>query len=101
MFETLEDSYDKSKPPLDRGVPIFTYSVNLVLSSVALIIGMTHGFSHLFSLVVWSLMFLLSLTWLVTSLRSSTPITRSDFRPRYSILLTLLLVAGTIGDLLR
>jgi hypothetical protein len=71
-FETLEDRFEKSMPPLDRGWPILVYSVRAVLGSIGLIIGVGgYGFSGLFTLVVWAAMFLLSLTWLVTSLRSS------------------------------
>jgi hypothetical protein len=102
LFETLEDRLEKSMPPLDRGWPILMYSVSVVLGSIALILGVGgHGFSRLFSLVVWAVMFLLSLTWLVTSLTSSVPITRRDFWVRYQILSVLLLLAGVLEDILR
>jgi hypothetical protein len=39
MFETLDDAFEKSKRPLDRGVPILVYSVSVVFSSIALIVG--------------------------------------------------------------
>jgi hypothetical protein len=101
MFETLEDKFEKSKPPLDRGLPILLYSFYAVFSSIALILGVgRHGFSRLFSLVVWAAMFLLSLTWLMTSLKSSVPNTRRDFWVRSMILLWLL-IAQRLPYLLR
>jgi len=92
MFETLEDSFEKSKKPLDRRFPILMYGTTAIGSFIFLILGVLgHGFSHLFNLVVWAAMFLLSLTWLVTNLRSSVPITREDFRVRCMIVAWLLL----------
>jgi len=92
MFETLEDSFEKSKPPLDRGWPILLYSGFVVLSSIAFTLGVRkHGFNHPFSLVVWATMFSLSLIWLVTSLRSQASMTRRDFAIRSNILLLLLM----------
>jgi len=92
MFETLEDSFEKSKPPLDRGCPILLYSGYVVLSSIAFTIGVReHGFNHPFSLVVCATMFSLSLIWLVTSLRSQASMTRRDFAIRSNILLLLLM----------
>jgi hypothetical protein len=106
MFETLEDAFEKSKPPLDRGWPILMYSANVVLSSFALIVEGGHGFSRgpvrlLFSLIVWAVMFLLSLTWLVASLKSSVPITRRDYRVRFTILQVLFLLPSFLADILR
>jgi hypothetical protein len=92
MFETLEDAFEKSKPPLDRGWPILLYGGYLVLSSIALTLGVRrHGFYHPFSLAAWAAMFSLSLIWLVTSLRSSAPVARRDFAIRSNILLLLLM----------
>jgi lysylphosphatidylglycerol synthetase-like protein (DUF2156 family) len=91
MFETLEDSFEKSKKPLDRSLPILMYGTTAIGSSILLILGVLgHGFSHLFNLIVWAAMFLLSLTWLVTSLRLSVPITRRGFTVRCMILFWLL-----------
>jgi hypothetical protein len=106
VFETLEDAFEKSKPPLDRGWPILMYSANVLLSSSALIIEERRGFSlvHgrlLFSLIVWAAMFLLSLTWLVASLKSSVPITRRDFGVRFTILQVLFLLPTFLADVLR
>jgi hypothetical protein len=102
MFESLEDAFEKSKPPLDRGDPILMYSIHGVLSFVCLIFGIErHGLSRPFSPVVWTVMFLLSLNWLVASLRSSVPIARSDFWVRYKILWALLMLAGILEDISR
>jgi hypothetical protein len=106
MFETLEDAFEKSKQPLDRGWPILMYSAHAVFSSIALILEGQHGFSQgharlLFSLVAWAVMFLLSLTWLVTSLRSSVPMTRRDYMVRFMTLQFLFLLAAGLADILR
>jgi hypothetical protein len=106
VFETLEDAFEKSKPPLDTGWPILMYSTDVVLSSFVLIIEGGRGFSQgharlLFSLIVWAVMFLLCLTWLVASLRSSVPITRRDFGVRFTILWVLRLLAAGLADILR
>jgi hypothetical protein len=105
MFETLEDAFEKSKPPLDRGLPILMYGIHVVISSTVLILGICRvrgrGLSHLFTLIVWVAMLLLSLTWLVTSFRSSVPITRYDYRVRYTILWVLLLLARFLPDITR
>lgn len=101
MFEMLEEKFEKSKPRLDRGLPILLYSSYAVISFIALIFGAgQHGFPWLFRLVVWAAMFLLSLTWLTTSLKSSVPNTRRDFRIRSMILLWLL-IAQRLPYLLR
>ncbi len=100
MFESLDDKVEKSKKPLDRSLPILMYGTTVIGSSIFLILGVLgHGFSHLFNLAVWAAMFLLSLTWLVTSVRSSAPITRRDFAVR-GIILTWLLIAHRLPYLL-
>ncbi|MGA9978704.1 MAG: hypothetical protein WBQ08_08725 [Candidatus Sulfotelmatobacter sp.] len=101
MFETLEDRIENKKP-LDRGYPILMFGISAIVSSIALILVVRgHGFSHLFSLVVWAAAFLLSLTWLVTSLRSSAPMTRRDFRVRSMVLLWLLLAQDLLTFIWR
>ena len=93
MFETLEDKLEKSKKPLDPGLPILIYGATAAVSSIVLILRVHgHGFSHLLSLVGWAAMFLLSLAWLVTSFRSSVPISRRDFGVRIAVLCLLLMV---------
>jgi len=91
MFESLDDMFEKSKKPLDRRLSILMYGTTAIGSFIFLFLGVLgHGFSHLFNLVVWAAMFLLSLTWLVTSLRLSVPITRRDFTVRCMIVAWLL-----------
>jgi len=102
MFETLEDSFEKSKPPLDRGYPILMYSIYAVVSSIVLILTKRrHGFSQLFSLVDWAVVFLLSVTWLVTTLRSSVPVCRRDCVVRGNILLLLLMAQDAVPYIWR
>lgn len=98
MFETLEDSFEKSRP-MDPRVPIFVYGATAAESSIVVILGLRgHGVAHLFSLIIWAAVFLLSLAWLVTSPKSA--VTRRDFRVRYTILL-LLLMAQQLPDIWR
>jgi hypothetical protein len=92
MFETLEDMFEKSKHPLDRRLPVVMYGIYAILGLIALILGVRrHGFSQLFRLVVWAAIFLLSLTWLVASLRSAVPMTHRGFGVRNTILVLLLM----------
>jgi hypothetical protein len=101
MFETLEDKFEKSKKPLDPGLPILMYGITAAVSSILLILGARgHGFSHLFRLAVLAAMFLLSLTWLITSFGSSVPPTRRDFAVR-GIILTWLLIVLDLPQILR
>jgi hypothetical protein len=87
MFETLEDSFEKSKPPLDRGWPILMYGESAVAGLVFLVqAGRKY---QPVGLVVGAVMFLLSLIWLITTIRSPVPETRRDFRVRSAILLWL------------
>lgn len=91
MFENLDDMLEKSKKPLDRRLPILMYGTTAIGSVIFLILGVSgRGYSTLFNLAVWAAMFLLSVTWLVTTLRSSAPITRRDFGVRCMIVFWLL-----------
>ena len=91
MFETLEEKLEKK--PLDPALPILIYGATAAVSAIVLILRFQgHGFSHLLNLVGWAAMFLLSLAWLVTSFRSSVPITRRDFGVRIAVLVLLLMV---------
>ena len=103
MFDTLEDAAEKSRPPLDRGTPIFVYGISASASSIALILGAGggNGPAQWLSRVAWAVMFLLSLTWLIQGFTSSAPISRYDFRVRYGVLWFLLLLAGVISDISR
>jgi hypothetical protein len=88
MFETLE-------PPeqsVSRRWPLLAYGTYALGGLGFLILGVRrHGFSQPFSLVIAAVMLLLSLTWLVTTLRSGTPPTNRNFGVRGIILLLLLM----------
>lgn len=107
MFETLENTFEKSKPPLNRGWAILMYSVNILLSAFALILEAGHrpsqGHSRLLllSLVAWLVMLVLSFVWLVNSLKCKGAISRRDFGVRFVLLQSLFLVAAGFADILR
>lgn len=88
MFETL----DPQEQTVPRRYPLLMYSTYTVVGLVFLILGVRrHGISQPFRLVVGAAMFLLSLTWLITTLRSSVPLTGRSFGVRNFILILLLL----------
>ena len=91
MFESLD--------PLERTVnrrrPLLMYSMYAVVSLLFLIPEVRrHGFSQPFWPVVLAATFLLSLTWLVATLRSVVPPTRREVRVRYIILLLPMWIFG-------
>jgi hypothetical protein len=89
MFETLEDSFEKSKPPLDRGWAILDYSWFAAIGLCYLVLGVRRH--QPVCLVVGAVVFLLSLTWLITTIRSPVPVSRRDFRVRGQIVVWILL----------
>ena len=98
MFETLEDMSEKSKPPLDRAWPVLMYSESALAGLVFLILGVRRH--QPLGIVVGAVMFLLSLVWLITTIRSPLPVTRRDFRLRSGILLWIPLayeIASTVA----
>jgi hypothetical protein len=98
MFETLEDMFEESKQPLDRRWPILMYSIFAVYGLVYLILAVRRH--QPLGLVVGAVMFLLSLIWLTTTIRSPVPVTRRDSRVRRTILLLLPLayeIASTVA----
>ena len=91
MFETL-DPYERT---VDRRWPLLLYSTYGVVGLLFLILEVrSHGFSQPFWLVVLAAVFLLSLTWLATTLRSTVPPTWREVRVRYIILLLPIFVFG-------
>jgi hypothetical protein len=93
MFETL----DPQEQTVARRWPLLMYSTYAVGGLVFSILGVRrHGFSQPFRLVVGAAMFLLSLTWLVTTVRSTVPATNRNFGVR-NIILILLLMAQEIA----
>ena len=94
MFETL----DPAEQSVPRRWPLLMYSTYAVGGLVFLIFGVRkHGFSQPFRLAIGTAMFFLSLTWLVTTLRSTSPITNRNFGVRNMILI-LLLMAHEIAN---
>jgi hypothetical protein len=89
MFETLEDVSERSKRPLHRGWPIFNYSALAVFGLGYLMEGVRRR--QPLGAVIGAVVFLLSLTWLITTIRSRTPLSRRDFWVRSQIALWILL----------
>jgi hypothetical protein len=94
MFETLE-------PPeqiVALRWPLLMYGTYGLGGLVFVILGVRrHGFSQPISLAISCVMFCLSLTWLVTTLRSGSPPSHR-FRFR-NIILVLLLMAHQVPSL--
>jgi hypothetical protein len=86
VFETLE-------PPeqvVARRWPLLLYGVYLLGGLVYVIFGVRrHGFSQPISLAIGCVMFFLSLTWLVTTLKSRSSLTNREFGVRIIILVSL------------
>jgi len=92
MFETLGDPLDRT---VNRRWPILEYSTFAIAGLFFLIMDVRrHGFSQPFWLVVLAAIILLSLTWLVTTIRSTVPPTYREVNFRYIILLLPLLIFG-------
>ncbi len=89
MFETLEEMREKSQRPLDRGDPILMYSMYVVVGLFYLIEGVRRH--HPFGAVVGAVVLLLSLIWLITTLRSPVPVTRRDLWVRGQIVICILM----------
>jgi uncharacterized membrane protein len=89
MFETLEDRFENSKPPLDRGDPILMYSLYVVVGLFYLIEGVRRH--HPFGAVVGVVVFILSLIWMITTVRSPVPATRRDLWVRGQIVIWILM----------
>ena len=88
MFETLE----RPEQRVARRWPLLAYGVYAFGGVVFFVLGvLRHGFSQPFRLVIAAVMFLLSLTWLIATLRAGTPPTNRHFSIRSMILLLLLM----------
>jgi hypothetical protein len=89
MFETLEDRFEKSRRPLDRRWPLLTYSMNIVVGLFYTVEGLRrHG---PLAVIVGAVVFLLSLIWLITGIKSPTPVSRRDFWVRGQTLVWILM----------
>ena len=88
MFETV----DPHEQLLARKWPLFMYGAYGLVGLLFIILGVRrHGFSQPFRLTVAAAMFVLSITWLATTLRSASPMTNRKFAVRNAILILLLL----------
>jgi hypothetical protein len=97
MFETLE-------PPeqmLVRRWPLLSYGIYGLAGLVFVVVGVRRrGFSQPVSLAIACAMFFLSLTWLVTTLRSGSPLTNRKVGFR-NIILLLLLMAHQVPSIFQ
>jgi hypothetical protein len=89
MFETLEEMREKSQRPLDRGWPLLIYSMDILIGLFYMIDGVPRH--HPVGVVVGAVVFLLSLMWLIASIRSPVPVTRRDFWVRSQTVIWILM----------
>jgi hypothetical protein len=98
MFETLEEMREKSQRPLDRGWPLLIYGMNILIGLFYVFDGLPRH--HLFGVVVGAVVFLLSLVWLITAIRSPVRVSRRDFWVRAETVVWILMayqVAYTVA----
>jgi len=89
MFETLEDMREKSQRPMRREWPLLMYSMDGVLGLFYIIIGMQRR--QPFGVLVGAVVSLLSLIWLMTTVRSQVRVSRHDVWVRGQIVIWILL----------
>ena len=88
MFDTLEPPEQE----VSRRWLLLMYGTYALGGLVFITLGLRrHGVSQPFRLAVGTAMFLLSVTWLVTGLRSTSPMTNRQFGVRNMILILLLM----------
>jgi hypothetical protein len=93
MFETLE----RAERGVPRRWPLVMYSIFGLLGLEIIILRVhRHGFSQPASLAIACVMFLLSLTWLITAVRSDAPLTNRKFSLRNVVLIVLLMALQAI-----
>src|SRR5579864_1523455 len=93
MFETL----DPDEQAIARRWPLLMYALFAGAGLVFLILDVRrHDFSHPFGLAIATAMFLLSVVWLLTTFRSTSPVTNRSFGVR-NIILILLLMAHDLA----
>ena len=98
MFETLEEIREKSQRPLDRRWPLLIYSMDIVIGLFYMIDGVPKR--HPVGVLVGAVVFLLSLVWLITTIRSPVRVSRRDFRVRGQTVIWILMayqVAYTVA----
>jgi hypothetical protein len=80
-----------------RRWPVLMYSTYAVgVPASAILRVQRYGFSQPLRFVVWAAIFFLSLTWLLTTLRSKGPVTARSFGIR-NLILILLVMAQEIA----
>lgn len=90
MFDTLEPT----KQPVDRRLPLLMYGTYCVAGLAGVIISVSrYRLSQPIRLVLYGLMFCLSLVWLVGTLKTRTSLT-SQSRYRFMVLVLLLLAVS-------
>jgi hypothetical protein len=89
MFETLEDMREKSQRPMDREWPLLMYSMDIVLGLFYIISGMQRH--QPLGVLVGAVVLLLSLIWLITTIRSPLRVSRHDVWIRGQIVIWILL----------
>jgi hypothetical protein len=98
MFETLEEMREKSQRPLGRGTALFMYSFDFVVGLFYIISGRQRHQS--LAVLVGVVVFLLSLIWLVATMRSPVRVSRRDVWVRGQIVICILMayqVAYTVS----
>jgi hypothetical protein len=89
MFETLEDMREKSQRPMRGEWALLIYSMDAVLGLFYIICGMQRR--QPFGVLVGAVVSLLSLIWLITTIRSPLPVSRRDVWVRGQIVIWILL----------
>lgn len=99
MFETLEDMREKSQRPISRGTALFVYGFDLALGLFYVISGM--GRHQLFGVLVGAVVVLVSLIWLITTIRSPVRASRHDVWVRGQIVICILMAYQTAYTVAR
>jgi hypothetical protein len=99
MFETLEDMREKSQRPMDPFWPLLMYSMDIVLGLFYIISGMQRH--QRLGVLVGAVVFLLSLVWLITTIKSRIRLSRRDVWIRGQIVICILMAYQTAYTVAR
>lgn len=89
MFETLEDMREKSQRAMDPFWPLLMYSMDIVLGLFYIISGLQRH--QWIGVLVGAVVLLLSLVWLITTIRSRIRLSRRDVWIRGQIVICILM----------
>jgi hypothetical protein len=89
MFEILEDMREKSQRPMDPFWPLLMYSMDIVLGLLYIISGLQRH--QRIGVRVGAVVLLLSLVWLITTIRSRIRLSRRDVWIRGQIVICILM----------